>query len=151
MGFLREEKRGTIKQPGAGLKLVATSGTMILPGGDFRGAVPPFLYVGVKPFRALGDQSGRGQPGFRERRLFTPGLKSVQDLFSQTFRPTVQGGIIGMVSTQTINKFPEPRTIRVRLDIGPASIFDYRQGKCFAGYDLYRQNAKSSFAIPAAR
>jgi len=66
MGFIREEKVGNIKQPGAALELIMASGAMILPGGDFMGLAPSVPSSEVDPLRALGDQSGRGQPGFGE-------------------------------------------------------------------------------------
>ena len=137
MVFIREEKAGNIKQPGAALKLIMTSGTMILPGGDLKSLAPSVPSPGINPLRTLGDQSSCGQLEIKERRLSLNRLNPVQNSFSQTFRPAMQGGIIGMVSTQTINKFSEPRTIRVRLCIDPAKSFDCRQGKVLIWEDLF--------------
>lgn len=58
MKFIREEKAGGIKQSGAGLELIMTPGTMILPGRDFMGLAPLIQNTGIVPLSALGDKSG---------------------------------------------------------------------------------------------
>ncbi len=57
MEFIREEKVGSIKQSGAGLEMIMTAGTMILPAGDLKRLAPLIQNPGIVPLRTLGDKS----------------------------------------------------------------------------------------------
>lgn len=154
MAGFRKQSAGRRQDPGATCQLLAAPFAVVLPVRQREVPLPELAQTLTQALGRLGDQRrNRWQRGAGSRRLPGGAISSarpaVQCPLAQPRQPAPQRRMRRCVPPQPPHRAPQPRPVRVRIDVAPTGLLDDRQTEALERQQFSRQHAQPGPAAPA--